>query len=513
MKTYNVALSTWHDASIALLGEGKLELLIESERMTHKKHDTFSSDMVAEFEKHHPYGIENCGVCGLDKNSNHHIYHAAHSFYDSGFKDAVCVIVDGMGSEVDLSENKIFEQNSYGRESVSIFKLKYPNNIELVHRIVTVPFVSNYCLNEGKAIVRNQISPALMFQKTCEEWGMSWYDAGKLMAMSSYSDSDLNLIEDPWKPFDESIFEIDPKDVRKVRLSKQFNSFQEKANFCKWLQNHTQEYVRQLIIQAVELSGCKNVCLSGGYFLNCVANSYIRKNIPKDINIFVEPICSDAGVSVGLAKLMWYEKTKSKKIYPLNSIYNGVERIIDVEGERATSMDVAKLLSKQKVVSIFQSRSESGPRSLGNRSILYDPRDSNGKDKINKLKGREHYRPLASTVLYEYAKEWFDMSFLDESPFMLYALDLISDKANKVPAICHVDNTCRIQTLRKSFNPNFYNLINDFYKLTGVPMLLNTSFNIAGDTIVETVNDAIETFNNSDIDYLYFPETKTLISK
>lgn len=511
MKTYNVALSTWHDSSICSLKNGELELLIESERLTHKKHDVFSAEMLKEFQKQNCGTIENCGICSLDKNSDHHTYHAAHSFYDSGFRDAVCVVVDGMGSEIDLSKNKIFESESYGRESISIFKMSYPNNVELIHRIVTVPFESNHSSDNGKTLVRNQISPALMFQKTCEQWGMNWYDAGKLMAMSSYSNHTLNLTEDPWKPFEETIFEIDSFDVRKVKLNKEFSSFQEKANFCKWLQNYTQEYVRQLIIQAVELSGCKNVCVSGGYFLNCVANSYIRKNLPKEIKIFVEPICSDAGVSVGLAKLMWYEKTKSKKIYPIKTIYNGVKREIDIEGKKVTSMEVAKLLSEQKVVSIFQSRSESGPRSLGNRSILYDPRDLNGKDKINKLKGREYYRPLAATVLYEHTKQWFDVSFLNESPFMLYSFDVIDSK--RVPAICHVDNTCRIQTLKKSFNPNFYQLINNFYKLTDIPMLLNTSFNIAGDTIVETVDDAVRTFSNSDIDYLYFPEKQILLSK
>jgi len=115
---------------------------------------------------------------------------------------------------------------------------------------------------------------------------------------------------------------------------------------------------------------------------------------------------------------------------------------------------------------------------------------------------------LAATVLYEHAKKWFDMSFIDESPYMLYSLNVLSDK---VPAICHVDNTCRVQTLKKSFNKNFYQLIYEFYKLTGVPLLLNTSFNLAGDTIVETVDDAIKTLNKSDIDYLYFPEKQIIL--
>ena len=121
-----------------------------------------------------------------------------------------------------------------------------------------------------------------------------------------------------------------------------------------------------------------------------------------------------------------------------------------------TPNDVAHILADRKVVGIFQSRSESGPRALGNRSILYDPRDPHGRDKINKLKGREDYRPLAATVLHEHAHRWFDMCRLKESPYMLYSLDVLSDK---VPAICHVDNTCRVQTLKKSFNEHYYNCL------------------------------------------------------
>ena len=518
MKTYNVALSTWHDSSICSLKNGELELLIESERLTHKKHDVFSAEMLKEFQKQNCGTIENCGICSLDKNSDHHTYHAAHSFYDSGFRDAVCVVVDGMGSEIDLSKNKIFESESYGRESISIFKMSYPNNVELIHRIVTVPFESNHSSDNGKTLVRNQISPALMFQKTCENWNMNWYDAGKLMAMSSYADEkyfeerqklyDWSGI-DFWEPFNEKFFEIDKDDVRKVKISKQFETFQEKANFCKWLQDYCQEYVKQTIIKAVELSKCKNVCLSGGYFLNCVSNSYVRKNLPKDIQIFIEPMCGDDGVAIGLANLMYRSETKSKKIQPLQTIYKGIKREIDVSGDSVEPKDVAELIANGKVVSIFQSRSECGPRALGNRSILYDPRDANGREKINTLKGRENYRPLAATVLYEHAKKWFDMSFLNESPYMLYTLDVLSDK---IPAVCHVDNTCRVQTLKKNFNPYYYNLIFEFYKLTEIPLVLNTSFNLAGDTIVETTEDAIRTLNSSDIDYLYFPEKGILVS-
>ena len=170
---------------------------------------------------------------------------------------------------------------------------------------------------------------------------MNWYDSGKLMAMAAYADKDMN-----YKDFNTSLFEINMSDIRDVKLKGEYNTFQEKANFCAWLQDYTQNYVIRLIVQAIEMTGCKNVCLSGGYFLNCVANSYIRKNISDEIKIFVEPICGDDGVSIGLAKLHWHEQTLSKKITPLKNVYNGVKREIDVEGKKTNFKEVAQLLAE-----------------------------------------------------------------------------------------------------------------------------------------------------------------------
>ena len=514
MKTSKIAFSTWHDASAALVVDGKLDLLIHQERLTHVKHDRGNSyvELLNQRDELKTYEGE-VGFCALDKNSDHHLYHAAHSFYDSGYREAVCVVIDGMGSEVEINDSK-FEKGSTGRECITIYKASYPDNFELVHRIVSVPFeTGNLPFGNPESFAKKQISPGMMFQKTCQNWGMKWYDAGKLMAMSSFADELTHfskICSNIWQPFNiEDVFEINEKDIRDVKLIQRYETFQEKANFCKWIQEYCQEYTKQTIVKAIELSGCKNVCLSGGYFLNCVSNSYVRKNLPKDINIFVEPICGDDGVSIGLAKLLYHTETKSKKITPLDTVYKGIEREINVDGITTSPKEVAQLLADGKVVSIFQSRSECGARALGSRSILYDPRDPHGKDRINKLKGREDYRPLAATVLYEHAKKWFDMSFLDESPYMLYALDVISDK---IPAVCHADNTCRVQTLKKKFNPHYYELIKQFYKITDIPLLLNTSFNLAGDTIVETVEDAIRTLNSSDIDYVYFPEKNILVS-
>jgi carbamoyltransferase len=174
---------------------------------------------------------------------------------------------------------------------------------------------------------------------------------------------------------------------------------------------------------------------------------------------------------------------------------------------------VAKLIANKNIVALFQGQSEIGHRALGNRSILYDPRDTRGKDRVNKVKHREWYRPFAGTILLDHAENWFDMRGLKESPYMMYAVKVLEDKKDKIPAIVHVDNTCRIQTLTKNQNEHFYNLIKAFYDLTGVPILFNTSFNLAGETMVEYIGDAKHVFNRSDINYLYLPETQELITK
>ena len=199
----------------------------------------------------------------------------------------------------------------------------------------------------------------------------------------------------------------------------------------------------------------------------------------------------------------------------IDSLYLGPEYDLSphIGGDKVNTMQVAKLIEQQKIVAIFQGRSEAGPRALGNRSILYDPRDPDGKDRINQVKHRESFRPFAGSVLLPHAHKWFDMAGLDESPFMMYALDALPHTHDKIPAILHVDNTCRVQTVSLYDNINYYQLIDSFYQLTDVPILFNTSFNLAGEPLVETPEDAIECFECSDIDYLYFPEVQKLRGK
>jgi carbamoyltransferase len=184
-----------------------------------------------------------------------------------------------------------------------------------------------------------------------------------------------------------------------------------------------------------------------------------------------------------------------------------------MESKIVTPLDVAKILADKNIIALFQGRSEAGHRALGNRSILYDPRDPNGKDHVNIVKQREWYRPFAASVMLDHVHDWFDMASLKESPFMMFAVDVIQEKQKLIPCVTHIDGTCRIQTVTKEQNLNFYNLINAFYKLTGVPMLFNTSFNLAGEVIVETEDEAIDVIKRSKIEYLYLPKKQILITE
>jgi carbamoyltransferase len=169
-------------------------------------------------------------------------------------------------------------------------------------------------------------------------------------------------------------------------------------------------------------------------------------------------------------------------------------------------VEATNILLEQKPLVIFQGKSEYGPRALGNRSILFDPRNKDAKIIVNKFKKREWWRPLAGTILLEHVHDWFDIGTLKESPYMSFAVDAKQQSIDKTPSIVHIDNTCRIQTVTKEQNFHYYSLIFEFYKKTGVPMLLNTSFNLAGSTIVETLKQAINVCEISEFKHLYVPD-------
>lgn len=179
--------------------------------------------------------------------------------------------------------------------------------------------------------------------------------------------------------------------------------------------------------------------------------------------------------------------------------------------QNVSYVQVAKLIKNNHIVAIFQGKDEGGPRALGNRSFLFNPMAKNMDIMLNKKKGREWYRPVAGSMLLEKFDAWFETAGLKESPFMTYAIDVKEDRKNIISAIVHKNGTCRIQTVSEENNFHYYNLIKAFYDLTGIPIIGNTSFNLAGDPIAHTLEDALNNLNESKFEYLYLPEKSTLI--
>ena len=174
---------------------------------------------------------------------------------------------------------------------------------------------------------------------------------------------------------------------------------------------------------------------------------------------------------------------------------------------------IVKKLTNKEIGAIFQGQLEMGPRALGNRSIIADPRMEDGKDRVNVIKNREWFRPFACSVLENHAHEWFEMGRLKTSPYMSYAIPVKENKRKEIPAVIHVDGTCRLQTVNKQQNPFYYNLIKEFYNKTDVPLILNTSFNLAGYPMVHHLFHAVKILSTSQLDFLYLPEIKKVITK
>jgi carbamoyltransferase len=243
-----------------------------------------------------------------------------------------------------------------------------------------------------------------------------------------------------------------------------------------------------------------NLCLSGGSFLNAIANMSVKKRTRfEQIHLF--PACGDDGTAVGAALYVYHHiLDRPREFYqPKEIIYLGRSYSIAYRGEPYNKNKIAKDLSEGKIVAWFQGGSEFGPRALGNRSLLADPTNSTMKDKLNfEIKHREWFRPFAPVVISEKAKDWFEIDF--DSKFMLFICNI--KHPEKLPAISHVDNTARVQTLCKRDNPRYYELVEAFEKITGIPILLNTSLNGSGEPIVETPEDAICLFKKIDVDIL-----------
>jgi carbamoyltransferase len=284
------------------------------------------------------------------------------------------------------------------------------------------------------------------------------------------------------------------------------------------IQEATENRMIQLIQRAYEETGETNIVVCGGYGLNCVANYKYWKEF-SDLNIYCEPISHDGGTSIGGAKYLWNQLSDNTEPSTQASVYYGPQYDPDfymneLDGYEVSDTsydDVAQLIREGNIVTIFQGRSEGGPRALGNRSILFDPTIPNGKEIVNTVKRREWFRPFACSIKKEAVHDWFDLAGREETPHMMYAVKCLDGIEEKIPSVIHVDGTCRIQTVTKDQNKHYYNLIDAFEKVSEVPILFNTSFNLGGDPLVEILEDALLTLRTSDIEYMYLPEIQKLV--
>lgn len=494
----------------------------------------------------------------IDLSHVHHKLHAACAFYRSGFDIATAVVVDGAGTFIPL---QLEGQTQMTWELESIFTCRYPDNIKTVYKHLggRGPWVgahipemdSSRYGEEGthELVLDDSAGITKAYEAVTQYCGWAPIEAGKTMGLFPYgqpNDKIPPIYGDgnggKWRTTDRNLIiptypngarvnegryaELEtPEDV--YENNEDVTLLQNRRDMAYAVQTQSQAEVLHLIRKAVADTGITNVVLSGGYGLNCVANYwYLEQLKDEGINFYVEPISNDAGTCIGAALLVYHNLTKDDNIRPYaDSLYLGpsysytskdIEDVVEkynavmYEGD---NKKVIELLRAKNIVTMFQGRSESGPRALGNRSILFDPTFEDGKDFVNLVKRREYFRPFAGSILHEHAHEWFDMRGLEQTPHMMYAMNCQPGVAEKIPSIIHVDGTCRIQTVKREQNPHYYDLISEFYKVSGMPILFNTSFNLGGEPLVETLDDAVRTLANSDMEYLYLPEYNVIIEK
>lgn len=429
---------------------------------------------------------------------SHHLAHAASVYYTSGFKKSSILIVDGNGTDLETNSFWFGEKNKIKLNSV--YKGRGLGQL--------YGSITRNCLNlgvggEGKTMglapYGNRGKKILDFSLT--EYRGTMTDYSRFMSRQPFTD----------------ILSLEKKiKYNKFNVNLPLRKKNQDITKGIWpriaydIQCEAERNMTKLGKALEKVDKTKNICVAGGVALNSVANK-IMFDRTKFKKIFVFPGCSDAGVPLGLTLWGAYNipRIKSPRLKKLRNAYTGIEysnnlitstlNKFKINFKKVTNHEVAKKISLGQVIGWFQGGSEYGPRALGNRSILADSRKAEMRDLVNeKVKHREKYRPFAPSVLEEDAKKYFDLD--QESPYMLLVAKV--KKPKLIPSISHVDNTARVQTVNPNQNRKFYGLIKEFKKITGVGCILNTSFNDAGEPIVETPLDALITFFGTEMDSL-----------
>ena len=464
----------------------------------------------------------------IDKNfdetkvlfSEHHLSHAASCFYPSPFEKAAILTADGVG---EWTTTSIALGN---KNKIKLLKeIQFPNSLGLLYSAFT--YYLGFKVNSGEYKLMG-LAP----------YGEPKYiDIIKTNLIDIKDDGSFRLNQ---KYFNYATgFTMTNKRFDDLFKKKKRESEAEIEKFhmdvASSIQKVTEEIILKISVFIKKKYAVDNLCLAGGVALNCVANGKIyKKKIFK--NIWVQPAAGDAGGALGAALAYWFLELKKKRVasktdsmsasFLGNSFSNtSIEKDLSFLGANFSKYKdsqiierTAKAITKGKAVGWFQGRMEYGPRALGNRSILADPRNEKMQKVLNlKVKFRESFRPFAPVILKEYVSNWFE--FKDESKYMLMVANIKKDKLknpfsstkelksintirSEVPSITHVDNSARIQTVDQRDNDLFYKLIKEFHRLTKVPILINTSFNIRGEPIVASPRDAFNCFMGTDLDVL-----------
>jgi len=457
--------------------------------------------------------------------SEHHYSHAASAFYPSPFKEAVILTLDGVGEWATTTV-------AVGKENnINMLKeIHFPHSIGLLYSAFT--YYTGFKVNSGEYKVMG-LAP----------YGQPKYKEIILKELIDLKDDGSFRLNMKYFNYATGLTMTNEKFSKlfgeKVRNPEKDLLTQFHMDIAASIQHVIEEIVLRLTSSIAKETKIKNLCMAGGVALNCVANGKIlKKNVFE--NIWFQPAAGDAGGSIGAALALWYQELKNKRKIAsirddmkgayLGPSYNNNEvqdtlKSLGAKYEKQKEEDliniVANELKNQKTIGWFQGRMEFGPRALGARSIIADPRSEKMQKELNlKVKFRESFRPFAPSILREDVNNWFDLNC--DSPYMLlvsdvkkniqvpmnekdkklFGIEKLNVKRSSIPAVTHVDYSARIQTVHKDTNPRYYKLIDRFKKITGCPILVNTSFNVRGEPIVCSVEDAFRCFMGTNLDIL-----------
>lgn len=438
---------------------------------------------------------------------DHHFLHASNAFLSSGYDRALAFTLDGGGPH--------FARGRQLRVHGSVYEFE-----------------------RGKPLSREPLelvegwSPGWAWVRMAKIFGYGMNEAGTVMAMAAYGQSTPALRKMVANKLMWEIAEADLPYIRHFRLLLQRRrikalSLDETNRFglASALQEETDYRIRRFLTPYLQDREGVDICLAGGTFLNCVVTGKIDRWFPNVGRIFVPPAPYDAGLSIGLAQTYLHDRgvdpcaggaTRAPfatgKTYSAIQIHAACRSAGLAAPVAADARQVAEEIGRGKILALFQGPSESGRRALGNRSIIADPRDASKKAILNSvIKKRQWFRPFAPMILHEHVAEWFDAPKGFESPYMSFAVPFHADKGDLVPAVRHEDGTARVQTVHRDLTPGTHHLLSEWHKYSGVPILLNTSFNDS-EPIVETPQEAIATMLRSGIDGIYFADCGLLAS-